>query len=171
MQKVKPILPDVPKISSDSRKTKYPSVLFMGHISEEKGILTILKAMEILAKKKSNIILKIANNSISTDRKCLDLTRSHIQKWENIRLLGVVDPFRELSKSWAYLYPFNVAHGTMAFSMSIYEAVAIGKPVIACDVGANREFFPDVNLIPTEKIFSESYLSNLIEEVILRNEY
>ena len=123
--------------------------------------------MEKLAHKNSDIVLTIADNTISNDQLCKDLLSIHMQKWDNIKLKGVVNPFEELSKCWVYLYPFNTPHGTMAFAMSIYEASTIGKPVIACDIGSNREFFPNINLIPQSKISDSDYLTELIEAVIL----
>ena len=60
---------------------------------------------------------------------------------------GIVDPIEELTKAWIYLYPFKKPLGTMAYALSLYEAECCGIDYIACDVGANKEFFNRKNLI------------------------
>ena len=93
--------------------------------------------------------LVLANNSISGDHELIEKVKNLKNKYnESVHLKGVIDPFEELQKAWLYVYPFKSALGTMAFSMSLYEATICNTPFIACDVGANKEFFNEKFLIP-----------------------
>ena len=168
LKKIKKIQPSVPRISTLAQleRSSRPSILYMGHLSKEKGCDTIIEMMELFANDNYDIKLVIADNSIHVDERLQLKLRDHLQKWDNVSVKGVVDPLAELSRCWVYLYPFTTPHGTMAFSLSIHEAIISKRPVIACDVGANREFFPDINFIPMEKIGDASYMMQLVKSVI-----
>ena len=144
---IKPLLPTI-KVDLNVNRSKSPTLLYMGHLSFFKGVDTIIESFKVLIKEIPDIKLIIANNSISGD----DILINEVYKLketypENIIVKGIVDPLKELSKAWVYLYPFKKAMGTMAFALSLYEAESCGTPYIACDVGANKEFFNNEYLI------------------------
>lgn len=143
----KPILP---KITINKKHKRYllPTLLYMGHLSYFKGVDTILESFKYLVNIIPNITLIIADNSIQQDLTLANEVRTLKNKYsKNIILKGIVDPIEELTKAWIYLYPFKKPLGTMAYALSLYEAECCGIDYIACDVGANKEFFNRKNLI------------------------
>ena len=143
----KPLLPSL-NLDKKFERYKRPTLLYMGHISYFKGVDTILKSYSLLIHEYPNINLIIANNSLLGDesliKKVLELKKKYPN---NIELKGVVNPLEELSRCWVYLYPFKQAMGTMSFALSLYESSICKTPYIACDVGANKEFFKKEYLI------------------------
>lgn len=137
----KPLLPVI-KIDPKITRSKRPSLLYMGHLSYFKGVDTIILSFKELIKDIPNLILVIANNSIRGDLELIEEV-SRLKKLypDNIVIKGIVNPIKELSTAWVYLYPFKEASGTMAFALSLYEAEQCNIPYVACDVGANKEFF------------------------------
>jgi len=142
-----PILPII-KVDSKFKRSSNPSLLYMGHLSYFKGVDTIILAFKKLIIEIPDLTWIIANNSIRGDKELIDEV-SRLKKLypENIIIKGIVDPIEELSTAWVYLYPFKEAVGTMAYALSLYEAEQCHTPYIACDVGANNEFFNNDYLI------------------------
>ena len=157
----RPLLPKI-KVDSNISRSKSPTLLYMGHLSYFKGVDTILESFKILVKQIPEIILIIANNSIAGDYTLIEEVNNLKKKYpQNILTKGVVNPIEELSKAWVYLYPFKKPLGTMAFALSLYEAESCGVPYIACDVGANKEFFNKDYLI--EKNDSSAMTKKIIQ--------
>jgi len=120
----------------------------MGHLSFFKGVDTILKAFRQIIRVYPDSHLVIANNSVRGDKELLEeVERLRREFPNNLVVKGVVNPIEELTSCWVYLYPFKEAIGTMAFAMSLHEAEVCGTPYVACDVGANSEFFDIERLI------------------------
>ena len=140
----KPILPLI-IVDPKFERTSKPSLLFMGHLSYFKGVDTIILAFKKLIIEIPDLTWVIANNGIRGDKKLIDeVLRLKKLYPDNIVIKGIVNPIEELSQAWIYLYPFKKAVGTMAFALSLYEAERCNTPYVACDVGANSEFFnPD----------------------------
>ena len=142
-----PILPNI-KVDSTFKRSSNPSLLYMGHLSYFKGVDTIILAFKKLIKEIPDLTLIIANNSIRGDKELIDEVSMLKKKYPaNIIIKGIVDPIEELSRAWVYLYPFKDAIGTMAYALSLYEAEQCKTPYIACNVGANKEFFNNDYLI------------------------
>ena len=136
-----PILPII-KPESKFKRSSNPSLLYMGHLSYFKGVDTIILAFKKLIIEIPDLTWIIANNSIAGDKDLIDEVSRLKRKYPaNIIIKGIVDPIEELSTAWIYLYPFKNAIGTMAYALSLYEAEQCHTPYIACDVGANKEFF------------------------------
>ena len=150
IKKAKIIPPLLPSISIDSniKRANVPTLLYMGHLSYFKGVDTIINSFLEIINEYTNLILIIANNSVRGDEDLINEVTKLKQTYpNNIIIKGVVDPIRELSEAWVYLCPFKKAIGTMAFALSLYEAESCSTPYIACDVGANKEFFNSDYLI------------------------
>jgi glycosyltransferase involved in cell wall biosynthesis len=142
-----PLLPSI-NIDSKIKRADIPTLLYMGHLSYFKGVDTIINSFKEIINEFPNLILIIANNSIRGDEDLINEVTTLKQTYpNNITFKGVVDPIKELSEAWVYLYPFKKAMGTMSFALSLYEAEICNVPYIACDVGANKEFFNSDNLI------------------------
>jgi glycosyltransferase involved in cell wall biosynthesis len=139
-----PILPII-NIESKIKRSTIPTLLYMGHLSYFKGVDTIILAFKKLIIEIPDLTWVIANNGIRGDKKLIDEVLGLKKLYpDNIVIKGIVNPIEELSRAWIYLYPFKRAIGTMSFALSLYEAERCNTPYVACDVGANSEFFnPD----------------------------
>lgn len=102
-------------------KKKDNFFLFLGRLTEDKGIKTILKAAALLP----NVSFKIAGVGPLKD-KVQDFTRSH----KNVKYLGLVseeEKIELLSKAKVFVSPSRAE----TFGISYVEALASGTPVIA----------------------------------------
>jgi glycosyltransferase involved in cell wall biosynthesis len=137
----------------------------MGHISYFKGVDTLLEAYEILKLEIDNLDLVIANNMVRGDQELLNEVKKLQEKYpSNIIIKGVIDPIEELSKAWVYIYPFIKPGGTMSFALSLYESQECHTPYVACDIGANAEFFDISSLIQPNNTLE---MVNKIKEKLL----
>ena len=159
---VKPNL-EYPTFKTISEKYIKPTLLYMGHLSYIKGVDILIDAYEkVKTTKIPDLELVIANNSIAGDKDLIEKVKNlKLMYKESVHIKGIIDPFEELQKAWIYIYPFKSALGTMAFSMSLYEATLCKTPFIACDVGANKEFFDNKYLIPVNN--SNALATKIIE--------
>jgi glycosyltransferase involved in cell wall biosynthesis len=113
-------------------------MIFIGRLSPGKGLLTLLKAWGI--SDISNIRLKIIGSSAD-----MDLFRNIVidLKLKNVELLGQKpheEVIRDLKNALFLVFPSEWYEG---FPMTIVEAFACGKPVIASNLGAMAELVED----------------------------
>ncbi len=162
---VNPYLPNIQGSIIPVNKTKNPSILYMGHISEIKGFDLIIPAITKILEEDNTITFTIANNMIYVEEKYLIAVDKLKQRFPNqIVIKGVVNPIEELKKHWVYIYPFVKAYGTMSFPLSLYESLQCGTPFVACDISANAEFFDKKYLISPNKIELYKKIKHLINE-------
>jgi glycosyltransferase involved in cell wall biosynthesis len=163
---IKPILPIIKK--NNFKRHESPTLLYMGHISQFKGVDAIISAYTFLRNKDSNLNLIIANNMVRGEPELIKKVNKLKNLYPgNVTIKGVVDPVEELSKAWIYLYPFKKPGGTMAFALSLYESEQCNTPYIACNVGSNAEFFNNNYLVHCDDFH---HMANKIRQ-ILNDEY
>lgn len=105
--------------------------LFVGRLSQEKGIKTLFKAWEGI-----NNILKIIGDGPLHDE-------ARTNSIENINFLGRKSPLEILSEMKASLFLIMPSECYETFGMVIIEAFACGLPVIASRLGAMAELVED----------------------------
>ncbi|MCK4886665.1 MAG: glycosyltransferase family 4 protein [Planctomycetes bacterium] len=144
---VQPILPDI-KGAGQHKRCLEPTMLYMGHLSYFKGVDVIVEAFKKLVVDFENLKWVIANNMVRGDEDLITKIKQLKEEYpENIVIKGVIDPIKELSEAWVYVYPFSEPGGTMAYPLSLYESLMCDTPFVACNVGANSEFFDEKHLI------------------------
>lgn len=106
------------------------NIVFIGHLQKSKGVFEIIE----LAKKHPDIkFLLVGPKSKEVEK---------IETVINVKYLGVLDRnsvFNLLSKSDIFLFPSH----TEGFSNAMLEAMAVGLPIIATNVGANNDMISD----------------------------
>ena len=122
---------------------KIEQILYVGHVQYDKGVREIFKAAESFPDKKFILAGPVADEVKSLV--CPD----------NVKLIGRLDHSevqKLLCKSDVFLFPSY----TEGFSNALVEAMACGLPVIASDVGANKDMIENHGgIIISEKSHDE----------------
>lgn len=139
------IPPLIPHFQRTSARSARPTLLFMSHLSPEKGIEEVLDAFCVVRKQMPGIQLILCDSNI---RKNAFAARIHDINQDDIILKEKVNPEEELSRAWIYLYPVRTAQETFSVPLSLIEATQVGTPYLATAVGGIPEYFPSKYLIP-----------------------
>jgi len=113
------------------------TVGFVGRLLYDKGVETLVLALEILAKRGVQVRCLLAgtpdaSNPATVPEKTLERWREH----ENLTLMGYVDDIR---KVWAQSHVAVLPSRREGLPKSLLEAAACGRPSIATDVPGCRE--------------------------------
>jgi len=129
------------------------NLLFIGNLEKNKGIITIIKAFNII--KNRNIYLNIAGKGSLKDFVIKNselnnniLYHGYINEEEKIKLLSESDVF--LYPSEDILMPLNIKRWEEQGAVSALEAMASGLPVIGSDSGVLPEILGE-NLLIRQK--------------------
>lgn len=114
-------------------------LLFMGRLSPEKGIHTLIEALRPL---ESRMRLVLAGGTSYSDAYIDEIRRS---AWDDVLLLGEVD--REmvaelLSNCYAFILPSTME----GLSIALLEALSYGACIIATNIPENLEVIQDAGL-------------------------
>ncbi len=110
--------------------------LFVGRLSPEKGIITLLQAW----KKIKKIPLKIAGDGPLEKQVKNIITRDNLYPVEILGRLNKNDIFNLMKNAIFLIFPSEWYEG---FPMTIAEAFACGKPVVASRLGSMTEIVED----------------------------
>lgn len=135
-KKFDPLKPNFRKVSS---KSKNPTLLYMHFLKVYKGFFDVVEAFR-LAKKQ---IPKLSLIVCTPDKRIKEFSR----KYKDVKFKGVIDPEKELSKAWIYLYPIQTSLRTLAVPVSLIEAVQTKTPFISTKVGLIPQYFNDFFLV------------------------
>ena len=132
--------------------TKGDYFLFIGRLSREKGIHTLVKVIELM-----NVKLKIAGNGP---------LYKNIINYHNIELLGFkkTDEIIELIKHCSFLVIPSEWYENNP--MSVIEAFSLGKPVIGANIGGIPELIKDGENGFLFEPGNEKSLLNIIKKAI-----
>jgi len=142
-KKIPPLISDFKR---DGSRDKDPSILFMTHMNELKGINDVIDAFLLTRDQIKGLKLVIADSGMTKNSKIKDRLVK-INKGDII-LKKIVDPQKELSKTWVYVYPLQTARETFSVPLSLIEAIQIKTPYISTNVGGIPEYFDDRCLVP-----------------------
>ncbi len=141
-------------------------LLFVGRISPEKGVHTLLEALRPLAGGKQ---LVLAGGSSYSDGY---VERVRATAWEGVQFLGRVD--REtmhelLSNCYAFVLPSTME----GLSVALLEALSYGTCIIATDIPENLEVIGEAGLtFPVGDVNSlRSALKRVLEDPELARDY
>ncbi|GBD39721.1 Alpha-D-kanosaminyltransferase [bacterium HR37] len=156
---VKPnfIASDELRVMSDEVKliTQQSYVLFVGRLSPEKGIQTLLRACKIL----EGIPLKIVGNGPLMAEAWAFIEREGLREVELLGHLPRKDVFSLMKEAGVLVFPSECYEN---FPMAIAEAFACGLPVLASRLGAMEEIVEDGR---TGLLFEPGNAEDLAEKV------
>lgn len=140
---------DCVKVSKNNQfSTDSFKILFSGRICKEKGVLELIKAFKILREKEYKIELIIAghvgtksgleagNNYLE---KCKHYIRKHNLAVNFTGFLSHPELFGLYEKANILVLPTDPKVSSEGMSLSLLEAMSLGKPLIATNVGGNPE--------------------------------
>jgi len=123
-----------------------PLVLFVGGLEQRKGLEYLLMAMELVQKKVPEVQLivvgKGAFSSYPGERTFFNILFKRLGIEDYVELVFDIDD-KELSKYYAACDVFALPSRMEGWGLSIMEAMATGKPVIATKVGGIPELVED----------------------------
>lgn len=142
------------------------TVVYLGRLTERKGVEILIKAFSKVQEEISNSVLVIAGEG--EERKKLEYLASDL-KMKNVLFVGYVDEkLKSLYYSIADVFVLpSVAHSGEVWNLVLNEAMSLGKPVISTNaVGASYDLIKNgVNGYVVEDGDIEG-LSNAIEELL-----
>jgi glycosyltransferase involved in cell wall biosynthesis/cellulose synthase/poly-beta-1,6-N-acetylglucosamine synthase-like glycosyltransferase/O-antigen/teichoic acid export membrane protein len=118
------------------KKTKEPSILYLGRLQPYKSIDTLIKSFARLVKSFPNLKLKIAG--FGESRPKLERLVEKLNLTEKVIFLGKVKESikpRLMGSAWVFVYPSTME----GWGISVIEANACGTVVVASDVPGLRD--------------------------------
>lgn len=140
-----------------------PVLLFVGRVDDKrKGLDILLKAFKIALEKTDATLLIVGSGDQSQARKLVQ----SLDICENVIFTGFVDDLT-LKKCYALCDAYVCPTRLEGFGLTILEAMAARKPIIATNVGAIPEILNNGVLVPSE---DEYALSKAIVRLLNNNE-
>lgn len=140
---------------------------FVGRLAKQKRVEDLLWTVETLRQIRPQLYLVLVGDGPERER--LEKFAHDIGVTHHVRFLG----HREDVSRWLKLFDvFCLASSFEGMSNSIMEAMAVGKPVIASDIPANRELVvqDETGFLPklADSVGFMQFLRRLIDEPALR---
>lgn len=144
---------------SDGKKN---TIAYIGRLSPEKGLITLLNAAKLLMNKRKKVQINIIGDGLLMNKL---QEKVRVEQINNVRFLGYMkheDLYKEIRKSLAVVLPSEWYENN---PMAILEAFALGKPVIGSRLGGIPELVEDYERgltfeakNPEDLIFKVQYL-------------
>ena len=164
---------DIQYFSSTPEPNGPMTAAFAGRMLEDKGVRALVAAHQILAKSGSPLQLLLAGDPDPANPN--SITRVELEQWSRqpgIRWLGHVGDIREV---WAKAHIAVLPSHGEGLPVSLLEAAACGRPIVATDVSGCREIArPDVNalLVPVEDAPALAHaISRLASDAAMRGRF
>ncbi len=127
------------------------TMAFVGRLLDDKGLRTLIAAYDLLGRRGASVRLLIAGEADAANPS--SIPEQEIESWASrpsVRLLGYVEDIRAV---WAEAHIAVLPSRREGLPMSLLEAAACGRPMVATDVPGCREIArADVNalLVPVD---------------------
>lgn len=114
-----------------------PTAAFVGRLLDDKGIRVLIDAMRLLHRRGADVALLIAGTPDPANP--TSVPRAEVESWNRepgIKWLGNVE---DIAGLWARAHIAVLPSRREGLPMSLLEAAACGRPMIAADVPGSRE--------------------------------
>jgi glycosyltransferase involved in cell wall biosynthesis len=144
--------PDIVKLDQHMVQNGYLSIVTVGNVNRAKGLEYFIQMACLLNKKFHNLLFYIVGRLFPEQQKYSRRLMALIERSgiKNVFFRGWVKDVRPVLKS-ADVYVCSSVHE--ASPMSVWEAMAMAKPIVAADVGDVAEFIIDGEdgfIVPTQ---------------------
>ena len=139
-----------------------PRILFVGGLSGGKGITDLIRAAGRLKSRFPNLVLRAIGKGDADQKKAIERLLAEHDLANHFELLGFV-PYEQLPDHYAWCDFFAAPSVYEGGPGNVYlEAMACGKPVIACDTGG----VPEVVLQNQTGLLVRPHDLDMIEQAI-----
>ena len=132
------------RVAPDKKLSKYKGIkiLSVGNVNPYKGFEYLIDAANLLNKKYDNLWFFVAGNLYDTQKKYIEFLKRKIKEcnMKNFIFLGGVENIESVLKASDIYVCSSIAE---ASPQSVWEAMAMEKPVVSTDVGSVAEFIKD----------------------------
>ena len=147
-----------------------PVVTYMGGFEGSKGLVLLLKIIAAVIIKIPEVVFVVALNRPADDPRLkmlqMDLQKRGLSK--NIRVVGITDRIADILRIGdVFVAPYLHTMGVADYPLAIFEAMAVGKVVVAFDVGGISEMLNEERGIAIRPGDTVSFVENIVR--ILRN--
>jgi len=142
-----------------------PVVAYMGGLEGSKGLAVLLKIIPKVVTRIPEVVFVIALNRSADDPRLkafeMDLQKSSFAK--SIRVVGITDKIADILRmADVFVAPYLHTMGVADYPLAIFEAMAVGKVVIAFDVGGIPEMLSQERGI----IIRAGDICSFVEEIV-----
>jgi len=145
-----------------------PIVIYMGGFEESKGLTLLVQIIASVVNRIPEVVFVIALNRSSDDPQ-LRMLEIDLQKHgfsENIRVVGITDRIADILREGdVFVAPYLHTMGVADYPLAIFEAMAVGRVVIAFDVGGISEMLNEERGIVIKPGCVESFVENIIRVI------
>jgi glycosyltransferase involved in cell wall biosynthesis len=147
-----------------------PVVTYMGGFEGSKGLAVLMQIIAAVVSKIPEVVFVVALNRSADDPR-LKMLEMDLQKCgfsKNIRLVGITDKIADILRIGdVFVAPYLHTMGVADYPLAIFEAMAMGKVVIAFDVGGISEMLNEERGIKIRPGDTVSFVENVVR--IIRN--
>lgn len=148
-------------------------ILFLARLAPKKGLIYVLRAIDVLRKKYPEIIVDIVGDGV--DRSMGEIFVAEHSLGSMVQFHGMVygeERIRFFQKADIFVAPYI----DEAFGMTVIEAMACNVPVVGFDIDAFQELFshsPIASLFvtPGDQVAFTNALENLLQSKTLRRRF
>jgi glycosyltransferase involved in cell wall biosynthesis len=150
-----------------------PVVTYMGGFEGSKGLTVLMQIIVAVVNKIPEVVFIVALNRPANDPR-LRMLEMDMQKQgfsENIRVIGITDRIVDiLSTGDIFVAPYLHTMGVADYPLAIFEAMAVGKVVIAFDTGGISEMLNEERGITVRPGDTESFVENVVKIITDKTE-
>jgi glycosyltransferase involved in cell wall biosynthesis len=143
-------------------------IVTVGNLIPYKGHADLIKALPAILKKRSNVRLFLVGEDRGIQAE-LEHLASSLGVWDRVHFLGRRDDVPSLLMAMDLYVMASHEEGS---SNALLEAMAAGLPIVATDVGGNREALDDGNagllVPPRDPQALASAIERLLDDAVLR---